>query len=220
MEALGQRDAPQPSAISVTQATELGTLYQPDELRALNRVAQAHGLRTHMDGARFANAVAGLDCSPAEASWKAGIDILSLGATKNGCMAAEALVLFDPAMAAEARYRAKQAGQMLSKQRYLAAQLLAYIEDDLWLRIARHANEKAGVLAEGLANIDGVDVLPRDDTNMVYARIPEAGAAALQAAGAAGHIYDNGYMRLIASWATTDEEIDRFVGLVADQGAG
>lgn len=215
MEALGQRDPAQPSAISLAQATELGTLYRPDEMQAIADVARKNGLRIHMDGARFANAVAGLDCTPAEASWKAGVDVLSLGATKNGCLAAEALVLFDPSMAREARYRAKQAGQMLSKQRYLAAQLLAYVEDELWLETARHANAKAAALAERLAGIDGVDVLPRDDTNMVYARIPDAGVAALEAANAACHIYENGYMRLIASWATTDEEVERFVCLLA-----
>lgn len=215
MAAIGERHSPQPSAISVAQATETGTLYGPGELRRLAGIAHQHGLKVHMDGARFANAVAGLDCEPADISWKAGIDVLSFGATKNGCLAAEAIVLFDTSLLSETRYRAKQAGQMLSKHRYLAAQLLAYVEDGLWLDNARHANRQAEVLAARLAALDGVEVLPRDVTNMLYVMVPDRQLAALQAAGAAGHVYGDGSMRLVCSWATTDQDIDRFIGLLS-----
>lgn len=216
MALIGERHSGQPSAVSVSQATELGTLYRPDELRAISAIAREHGLRVHMDGARFGNAVAGLDCDPADLSWKAGVDLLSFGATKNGCLAAEAIILFDTSLAREARYRVKQAGQLLSKQRFLSAQLLAYVEDGLWLANASHANRQAAALATRLAAVDGVELMHREKTNMLYARLPQRHVAALEAAGLAGYSYPNGYMRLVCSWATSDEEIDRFMAAIED----
>jgi threonine aldolase len=131
----------QPRALSITQATELGTVYRPDELAALCTLAHSRGLAVHMDGARFANAVASLGCSPAEATWRAGVDVLSFGATKNGAMAAEAVVFFKPELIADFEFRRKRAAHLISKMRYISAQLLAYIEDDLWLTLAAHANQ-------------------------------------------------------------------------------
>jgi threonine aldolase len=133
----------QPRAVSISQATELGTIYTPDELKALSATAHANGLLLHMDGARFANAVASLGCKPAEASGASGVDVLSFGATKNGALAAEAVVFFDPARAADFEFRRKRAGHLFSKMRYVAAQWLAYLEDDLWLRLAARANAHA-----------------------------------------------------------------------------
>jgi len=216
MAVIGERHSTQPSAVSVSQATELGTLYTLAELEAVNGIARDHGLRIHMDGARFANALAGLDCRPADMTWKAGIDVLSFGATKNGCLAGEALVLFDTALEQEARYRLKQAGQLLSKHRFLAAQLLAYIEDDLWLDNARHGNRQATKLAAALEAIDGVELLHPVSSNMFYVKFPAAMAAALESAGVAGYTYASGFMRLVCSWATTDEEIDRFLAVLEE----
>src|SRR5271155_2927272 len=132
-----------PSAVSVTQATELGTVYGLEELSALTAAAKRHGLNVHMDGARFANALVHLGCTPAEATWKRGIDVLSLGASKNGALCAEAVVFFEPAMAGDFARRRKRAGHLWSKMRYLSAQLLAYLENSLWLDNARHANSRS-----------------------------------------------------------------------------
>jgi threonine aldolase len=137
-----------PAAISVTQATEWGTVYTSEEVAALSVLAKVSGLRLHMDGARFANALVHLHCSPAEATWKSGVDVLSLGATKNGALCAEAVVFFDPALAADFERRRKRAGHLWSKMRFLSAQLLAYLSDDLWLNNARHANAMAEALAQ------------------------------------------------------------------------
>lgn len=139
----GLRHKPQPDAVSVTQATEAGTVYRLDELRAIGGVARRHGVKLHMDGARFANALATLGCTPADMTWKAGIDILSFGVTKNGGMIADAIVVFDPKLAEDLSYRLRRAGQTWSKMRFAAVQLLAYVEGDLYLRSARHANALA-----------------------------------------------------------------------------
>jgi len=215
MAAIGQPQSAQPAAVTVSQATEIGTLYRIPELHAITTVARNHGLKTHMDGARFANAVAGLDCHPSEITWKANIDILSFGATKNGCLAAEALVLFDTSYIEEARYRLKQCGQRLSKQRFLSAQLLAYIDNGLWLSNAQHANRQAATLAAKLTAIDGVELLHTDKSNMLFVKFSMAQIAALQAAELAGYLYDSGYMRLVCSWATTDEEVSKFLATVS-----
>ncbi len=211
MAAQGEQHSAQPSAVSVSQTTEIGSLYRVGELEVVAKIAREHGLGMHMDGARFANAVAALDCHPADISWRAGVDILSFGATKNGCLAAEAMILFDPANAKEARYRLKQAGQLVSKQRFLAAQLLGYVEDDLWLGNARHANAQAGKLVTALSSFAGVEFLHDDETNMRFVRFTAAQGAALDAAGLAGHRYPGGWMRLVCSWATEDADIERFV---------
>lgn len=173
----------QPKALSLTQATEAGTVYTVAEIGALAEAARASGLKVHMDGARFANAVAHLGCSPAEATWKAGVDVLSFGGTKNGCLAAEAVVFFDPALAADFAFRRKRGAQLFSKMRVLSAQLDAYLADGLWLRLARHANAQARRLAEGLARLPGATLTHPVDANEVFVRLPEAIWTGLPARG-------------------------------------
>src|SRR5690606_33177621 len=140
-------------ALTLTQSTELGTVYSQAEIGALVEVARGRSLAIHMDGARFANALVRLGCTPAEITWKAGIDIMSFGATKNGALAAEAVVVFNPDIARDLAFRRKRAGHLLSKMRFLSAQLEAYLADDLWLRLARHANAMTERLAAGLAGV-------------------------------------------------------------------
>ena len=172
----------QPAAVTVSQTTEWGTVYALDELEALGRVAHEHGLALHMDGARFANALARLGCSPAEATWKRGVDVLSLGATKNGALAAEAIVLFDPKRAEELAFRRKRGGHLWSKMRFLSAQLLAYFEGDLWLRHARNANALATRLSGGLVGL-GARLLAPTDANEVFVALPAAAIAGLRQDG-------------------------------------
>jgi len=171
-----------PAAVSVSQATEWGTVYKRDELTALAAAAHEHGLRVHMDGARFANAVAHLGCTPAEASWKCGVDVLSFGATKNGALAAEAVIFFKPEQAREFEMRRKRAGHLWSKMRFLSAQLTACLDNELWLRNARHANALATRLAQGL-QAQGIRVLQDVEANEVFAALPNRLIAALRAQG-------------------------------------
>ncbi len=167
----------QPAAVSLTNASEAGTVYTPEETRAISEIAKAHGLGLHLDGARFANALVSLGCSPAEATWKAGVDALSLGATKNGVMAGELVVLFDPGRAAgqaeRLGYLRKRGGHLFSKMRFLSAQLEAYLADDLWLRNARHANAMAAALAEGLAALPGAKLSHPVEANEIFVTLPE-----------------------------------------------
>lgn len=202
--------------VSITNATEWGTVYAPLDVAALAGVAHDAGLRLHMDGARFANAVAGLGCAPADLV--AGVDALCLGGTKNGALAAEAVVFFDPALAEGFDYRRKQSGHVFSKQRYLAAQMLALMTDGLWLDLARHANAMAARLGAGLTQA-GADLLAPVQANEVFARIaPEAHAAA-RAQGAGYHLWQDMppgpgepvAVRLVTSWATRPEDVDRLL---------
>jgi len=170
----------QPAAVSITQSTELGTVYGPHEVREIAEVAHAHGLKLHMDGARFANAVASLGCTPADITWKAGVDALSFGGTKNGAMAAEA-VLFFGAAPDSFRFHHKRAGQLFSKMRFVSAQLEALVADDLWLRHARHANAQAARIVEGIAGLPGVELLHPVQANEIFLRLPEAAIATLAA---------------------------------------
>jgi threonine aldolase len=205
----------QPSAVTVTQATELGTVYSLDELSALTATAKRHGLGVHMDGARFANALVHLDCSPAAATWKSGIDALSFGASKNGALCAEAVVFFNPSLARNFERRRKQAGHLWSKMRYLSCQLLAYLEDDLWLRNARHANAMASRLAEGLSKVPGVRLVQTVQANEIFVALPERQIGTLERAGF--HFYrwplcvveeGSAAIRLVTSYATTSADVD------------
>ena len=197
----------QPRAVSISQATELGTIYTPDELEALSATAHAKGLLLHMDGARFANAVASLGCTPAEASGASGVDVLSFGATKNGALAAEAVVFFDPARAADFEFRRKRAGHLFSKMRYVAAQWLAYLEDDLWLRLAARANAHARRIGEAAGTL----CLEPVEANEIFVRPGAAGIAALRAQGF--EFYDwgsegSGEARFVVSWDQADEDVE------------
>jgi threonine aldolase len=206
-----------PAAVSITQATELGTVYTLAELEALSAAARRHGLPVHMDGARFANALIHLGCTPAEATWKAGVDVLSLGATKNGALAAEAVVFFDPRRAEDFERRRKRAGHLWSKLRYLSCQLLAYLSDDLWIENARQANAMAARLGGGLGELAGVKLLQPVEANELFVAVPEKLIAALEGEGF--HFYrwpwlnvpDGAAIRLVTSYATTAPDVDDFL---------
>jgi threonine aldolase len=206
----------QPAAVSLTQATECGTLYTAAELRAIAEVARAHKLKLHMDGARFANAVAALDCAPADITWRAGIDVLSFGATKNGAMGAEAVVFFDKALAETFGFRRKRAGHLFSKMRFLTAQIEASLQDGLWLRLARHANAMAARLAEGLAAVPGFSLAFPVQANEIFVTLPRPLAAALEAAGARFFPWGLGdaastTIRLVTAWNTEPAAVDAFL---------
>ena len=173
----------QPKLLSLTQASEAGTIYSLDQLRALCVTAKQLGLAVHIDGARFANALITLQCSPAEASWKQGVDVLCLGATKNGAIAAELVIFFNPESAQEFAYRRKRAGHLFSKMRFLSTQLEAWFTDDLWLRNARHANNLATELAEGLARLPGIKLLHPVQANEIFVSLPSCAYEKLHVAG-------------------------------------
>jgi len=205
-----------PGAISLTQATEWGTVYTRAELKALTALAAKHGLPTHMDGARFANALVHLNCTAAEATWQCGIDVLSLGATKNGALCAEAVIFFDPDRARDFDRRRKRAGHLWSKLRFLSAQLVAYLQNDLWLTNARHANAMATALATGLNDIAGVTVLQAVDANELFVAMPEPVVAALEKLGFGFYRWpyvasDAVAIRLVTSYATPRTQVDEFV---------
>jgi threonine aldolase len=214
------------ASLSLTQATEAGTIYRTHEIAALADIAHARGLRVQMDGARFANALARLNASPAEATWKSGIDVLCFGATKGGAMAAEAVIFFDPKLAERMPERRKRGGHLLSKHRFLAAQFDAFLSEGLWLRLARHANGMADLLAQRLAAA-GVRLVWPVEANLVFALLPQALDARLKAAGATYYVrssdslpaglrigQDHMLVRLVTSFATQESEIARFAELV------
>jgi len=169
----------QPFALNLTQPTDFGTLYTSGEIAALCAVAHRHGLRVHMDGARFANAVAALGCAPADLTWRCGVDVLSLGATKNGAINAEAIVAFDREIAGAIPFLMKRGGQVLSKARFVSAQLERYVADGRWLERARRANEHAAALARALTALPGVSLVAPVQVNMLFMRMPAAAVAAL-----------------------------------------
>lgn len=198
--------------LSITNITEAGTLYTPAEIAALTAIARAKGLRSHLDGARFANAIAASGATPAEMTWQAGIDILSFGGTKNGCMGVEAVVMFDPAKAWEFELRRKRGGHLFSKHRYLSAQMEAYLTDDLWLRLATQANAMGARLAKGVAALPDARLLHPAPANMMFpewapgtnARAFARGAMFYPMPGAAGR----DTARLVTSWSTTEADVD------------
>ena len=203
------------ASVSLTQATEWGTVYGIDRLAAISAVAHRFGAAVHMDGARFGNAVATLGVSPAEATWRAGVDMLSFGATKNGAVAAEAIVVFRPALAAGIAERRKQAGHLLSKQRFLSAQLVAYVEDELWLRNAHHANAMARRLGDGLAGLAGCALAFPVEANEVFVRLPAPVAEALERAGIGFYRWSadgRGVLaRMVTSFATEAAAVERAI---------
>lgn len=203
-----------PAALSVSQTTEKGALYSPMEIAALGQAAKAAGLGVHMDGARFGNAVAALGCKPADITWRAGVDLLSFGATKNGAIAAEAIVCFDVARAEEIARRRKRSGHLLSKGRFAAVQLLAYLEGDLWLTLARRSNALAARLGEAA----GGYLLHPVESNQVFIKPGPKALAKLRAAGA--EFYDwgaaqSGEARLVVSWNQSEADVDAMAGLLS-----
>ena len=203
---------PKPHVLSLTQATELGTVYTPNEVAAAGALARRYGMRLHMDGARFANAVAGLDCSPADLTWRAGVDVLCFGGAKNGMAVGEAVVFFKRELAEEFDFRCKQAGQLASKMRFLAAPWTGMLEAGGWLERARHANRCAARLEELLRELPGMEIMFPRQANSVFVRMPQAVLDGLHRQG--WHFYTfigAGGARLMCSWATRDEDIDAFI---------
>jgi threonine aldolase len=213
---------PQPAVLSLSQPTECGTLYKPAEITALAAIAHAHGMKVHMDGARFGNAVVALGVSAADASWRAGVDVLSFGATKNGAIGAEAVVFFTPVDASDFAYRRKKAGHLISKMRFVSAQLVAYLADDLWLKAAQTANGLAAKLAGGLSKLAGVELVHAVEANEVFLRIPTEISQKLRDGGA--QFYDWGppesgltVIRLVTSFATSPHDVERFLTLARNE---
>jgi threonine aldolase len=210
----GQPQRAQPCALSLTQATDFGTVYRPEEIAALAESVHRHGMRVHMDGARLANALAALGCTPAEMTWRAGVDVLSLGATKNGAMNADAIVAFHPDIAAELRFRCRRGGHVPSKMRFLSAQLIAYLEDGLWLRLAQRANRAAALIAAGVAGIAGIELVAPVEVNEVFLRGSEAAFARAEQQGLQFYRRPRGTIRLVTSFQTTETDAQRCVELL------
>ena len=203
---------PKPRVLSLTQATELGTVYQPSEIKQLCQTAHALGLNVHMDGARFANAVAALDIRPQEVTWQAGVDVLCFGGTKNGLAVGEAVIFFRRELATEFAYRCKQSGQLASKMRYLSAPWLGLLENGVWLRNAQRANEAAARLAAGCLKIPGVKMLAPRQANAVFVELPAAVEAGLRERGWRFYRFIGaGGARFMCSWDTTAEDVDELL---------
>jgi threonine aldolase len=223
----GSVHAGQPMAVTITQATEAGTIYSLDEIAAISAIAQDHQLPVHMDGARFANALAALDATPAEMTWKRGVDILSFGGTKNGCWCAEAIVFFKPEMAKEFPFIRKRSAQLFSKTRFMSAQFDAYFEDGLWLKLAGHANAMADGLRAGLNASNSARLAWQTTSNELFAILTKEAAAEAERKGA--KFYDwaipkdmpdtvaenETLIRLVTSFATTQDDVDGFLAAVA-----
>jgi threonine aldolase len=217
---------PKPAAVSIAQATELGTLYTPAEIGRIAELCRSSGMKLHMDGARFANAVAALGCAPADITWRAGVDALSFGCTKNGALALEAVVFFAEELADGFLYRRMRGGQLLSKGRFLGAQMLAYLEGDLWLNNARHANAMATLLGEGLARISGIRLAVEVAANEVFVIMPRT---LFQALSAEAHCNewpgmgsgldmpgpDEALVRLVCAFRTTEEDVAKLLKLAS-----
>jgi len=201
----------QPACVSITNASEYGLVYSPKEVGAISQVCKARGLQLHMDGARFANAVVNLDCHPADITWRAGVDALSFGFVKNGGMNAEALIFFNKSLAAETHYRRKRAGHLQSKGRYLAAQILAMLDGDLWLNNASTANEGAQLLADVARD----RLLYPVQTNEIFIKLTAAEAAQLRDAGFDFYDWGEGQARLVTSWSQSVDDIRPLVNAIA-----
>ncbi|SMO64100.1 threonine aldolase family protein [Ruegeria faecimaris] len=214
---------PQRGPVSITQVTERGSVYTLSELQALCAVAKEYGLPVHLDGARLSNALVALNCSPAEMTWKAGVDAVSFGGTKNGLMGVEAVVFFDESKAWEFELRRKRGAHLFSKHRYLSAQMAAYLQDDLWLTLARQANNNCARLTEGLRS-KGASFLHAPQANMIFAQFSRAQHKQLHAAGAVYHLWgaeldgadDSEILacRLVCDWSIEPAQIDRFIALL------
>jgi threonine aldolase len=198
---------PKPRALSVSQSTEFGTVYRPEEMKALWGVTRSHGVAIHMDGARFANGVAALGCAPADVTWRSGVDVLSFGGSKNGMAMTEAVVFFDKSLSREFQWRCKQAGQLASKMRFISAQWRRLLREGIWLRYAQQANAHARALAAGLREIEGVEILHSVDANAVFAKLPKEVNARLKQAGWIFYSFIGGGARFMCSWKTTEQDI-------------
>ena len=206
----------QPSSVSITQVCETGEVYQLDEIKKISEVAHKHNLNMHMDGARFANALTSLNCSPAEMTWKSGIDVLSFGATKNGCIAAEAIIFFKKDLVGNIAFLMKRAGHLLSKMRFVSAQLDAYISNDVWLKNAKHANEMGKKLSEGLAKHNSIEIAYPTEANEVFAKLPRD---IIDRLNSEGYIInedelDGKAVRFVAAWNTQASDVESFLNSI------
>lgn len=203
--------APRPKVVSITQSTEVGTVYTVEEIRAIAAIAKCRKLRVHMDGARFANAVAALNVHPADITWRAGVDVLCFGGTKNGLPVGEAVVFFDKALAEDFAWRVKQAGQLASKMRFISAPWLGLLDNDVWLRNARHSNAMATLLHQRLIGIPGVSVMFEPQANAVFAKLPDQAAIEMRALGWRFYQFiGTDGARLMCAWDTQPETVERF----------
>jgi threonine aldolase len=206
----------QPSSVSITQVCETGEVYQLDEIKQISEVAHKHNLHMHMDGARFANALTSLNCSPAEMTWKSGIDVLSFGATKNGCIAAEAIIFFKKDLVGNIAFLMKRAGHLLSKMRFVSAQLDAYISNDVWLKNAKHANEMGKKLSDGLAKHNSIEIAYPTEANEVFAKLPRD---IIDHLNSEGYIInedelDGKAVRFVAAWNTQASDVESFLNSI------
>lgn len=206
---------PKPRVLSLTQATEMGTVYSIGELDALREAARRHGLKMHMDGARFANAIATLGCAPKEVTWKVGVDVLCFGGTKNGLPVGEAVVFFNKEQAKEFDYRCKQGGQLASKMRFITAGWVGLLEEGAWQKCAKNANARARLLHEGLRSIPGVKILVQPQANSVFAELPPKWIESLRADGWRFYVFiAQGGCRFMCSWDTTEDDVQALVDAI------
>ena len=206
----------QPSSVSITQVCETGEVYQLDEIKKISDVTHKHNLNMHMDGARFANALVSLDCSPAEMTWKSGIDVLSFGATKNGCIAAEAIIFFKKDLVGNVAFLMKRAGHLLSKMRFVSAQLDAYITNDVWIKNARHANKMGKRLSEGLNTHSDINLSYPTEANEIFATFPRNKIDNLNSEGYTINEdeWDGKAVRLVTAWNTKNNDVDEFLEIL------
>jgi threonine aldolase len=209
----------QPSVVSVTMSCETGTVYQLDEIKAISKIAHDNKMSMHMDGARFANALVSLDVSPAEMTWKSGVDVLTLGGTKNGCLAAEAVVFFKPEMVGNFPFLHKRSGQLLSKMRFISSQLEAYLTDDVWLRNARHANAMAKILSEGLNSFANIKLAYPTQSNEVFVHLPRDVIDYLNSAGydINEEELDGKAVRFVTAWNSEVKDINDLLDTLAQK---
>ena len=206
----------QPSSVSITQLCETGEAYELDEIKKISEIAHNHKLNMHMDGARFANALVSLDCSPAEMTWKSGIDVLSFGATKNGCLAAEAIIFFKPELVGNLPFLMKRAGHLLSKMSFVSAQLDAYITNEVWLRNAKHANAMGKKLSQGLDQHKNIELAYPTDANEIFVKIPKDIIDQLNSEGYTinDDEWDGKAVRLVTAWNTNPSDIETFLNFI------
>ncbi|WP_416653126.1 threonine aldolase family protein [Candidatus Pseudothioglobus sp. Uisw_086] len=209
----------QPSVVSVTMSCETGTVYQLDEIKAISKIAYDNKMSVHMDGARFANALVSLDVSPAEMTWKSGVDVLTLGGTKNGCLAAEAVIFFKPEMVGNFPFLHKRSGQLLSKMRFISSQLEAYLTDDVWLRNARHANAMAKILSEGLDSFANIKLAYPTQSNEVFVHLPRDVIDYLNSAGydINEEELDGKAVRFVTAWNSELKDINDLLDTLAQK---
>jgi threonine aldolase len=215
----GDNHHSQPSVLSFTQPSDFGTMYTTGEIAELCTLARDRGLRTHLDGARFANAIAALGCTPAEMTWRAGIDVFSLGATKNGAVSTDAIVCFDERVADELHYRVKRAGHIASKMRFQSAQLDAYLTNGLWLRLAGHANAAMARLATGLRALD-VELLAEPEANMLFGTVSPQVLSRMSDSGLLFYTMGETVFRFVTSFQTTFDEVDEALRRIESSLAG